>query len=276
MIKDIGWKDGKWQQIDDIKLSIKDRGLRFGDAIFETILIKNKKPVFLDEHIQRLKNNLKILKFNNIIIDDFLLQKIILDGINKLNIKKEEYGSIRINYSRGINTTRSIKVDKLDSKFNISNLWIEFYLINLNFNPITVHISVEEKRNEHSLLSSCKTFNYMQSIQALIEANQKNFDDSLLLNTNDELCCGTTFNILLKRDDKWLTPRKESGCMQGIMISKLLDLKLVEEAYLVPNFRKDDTLVAINSLSCRQIIKVNNLDLRSKFNPKNFWDILCN
>jgi len=275
MIKDIGWKDGKWYNLDDIKISIKDRGLRFGDAIFETILIKNKKPVFLDEHIQRFKNNLKILKFDNT-IDNLLLQKIIIDGINKLNLKKEEYGSIRINYSRGINITRSIKVDFLESNLNINNLWIEFYTINLDFNPITVHISEEEKRNEHSLISSCKTFNYIQSIQALIEANKKNFDDSLLLNTKNELCCGTTFNLILKRKDKWLTPRKESGCMPGIMISKLLDLKLIEEASLLPEFKKDDILIAINSLSCRQIIKVNNLDLISKFNPKFFWGILCN
>ena len=215
------------------------------------------------------------MKFDTI-IDDLLLQKIILEGIDKLNIKKKEYGSIRINYSRGINITRSIKVDSVESSFNINNLWIEFYTINIDFDPITVHISEEEKRNEHSLLSSCKTFNYIQSIQALIEANKKNFDDSLLLNTKNELCCGTTFNIILKRKNKWLTPRKESGCMPGIMIGKLLDLKFIEEAHLLPEFTKDDTLVAINSLSCRQIIKVNDLDLISEFNPKFFWDILCN
>ena len=275
MIKDIGWKNGKWRKIDDIKISIKDRGLRFGDAIFETILIKDKEPVFLEEHIQRFKNNLKILKFDNN-IDYLWLQKIILDGIYKLNIKNGEYGSIRINYSRGINISRSIKIGSLESNFNINNLWIELYIINLDFGPITVHISEEEKRNEHSLLSSCKTFNYSQSIQALIEANKKNFDDSLLLNTKNELCCGTTFNLILKRKNKWFTPRKESGCMPGIMINKLLDLKIIEEAHLFPEFNKDDILVAINSLSCRQIIKVNDLDLISKFNPKFFWDILCN
>ena len=272
MIKNIGWQNGKWKKIEDIKISILDRGLRFGDALFETILIKHKKPVLLDEHIQRFKNNLKILKFE-ITFDDLLLQKIIFDGVNKLNLQKEEYGSIRINYSRGINRTRSIKIN---SNFYKNNLWIEFYSINLDFNPITVLISEEEKRNEYSRISSCKTFNYIQSIQALIEANNKNFDDSLLLNTKNELCCGTTFNLLLKRSNKWLTPRKESGCMPGIMISKLLNLKIIEEAYIIPDFKKDDTLVAINSLTCRQIIRVNDLDLISEFNPKIFWDILCN
>ena len=275
MTKDIGWRNGRWQKIDDIKISIKDRGLRFGDALFETILIKNKKPVLLDEHITRFKQNLKLLKFD-ILPDHLLLKKIIFDGINKLNIKKEEYGSIRINYSRGINVTRSIKVDLLHPTSNLNNLWVEFYSINIDFNPITVHISEKEKRNEYSFLSSCKTFNYIQSIQALIEADKKNFDDSIFLNTKDELCCGTTFNIILKRNNKWLTPRKESGCMQGIMVGKLLDLKLIEEAQLFPDFQKNDILVAINSLSCRQIIKVNNLDLISEFSPKYFWDILCN
>ena len=275
MTKDIGWHKGVWNKIDDIKIPIKDRGLRFSDALFETILIKNRKPILLDEHIKRLENNLEILNFDTF-RDNLLLREIILDGINKLNIKKEEYGSIRINYSRGKNISRSIKFDSTDPNFNTNNLWVEFYVINLDFNPITVHISENEKRNEFSLLSSCKTFNYIQSIQALIEANKKKFDDSLLLNTKDELCCGTTFNILLKRNDKWLTPRKESGCIPGIMVSKLLKLKLVEEAFLIPEFKKDDILVAINSLSCRQIIKVNDLDLTSEFNPKYFWNILSN
>ena len=275
MIKDIGWKNGKWRQLDDIQISIKDRGLRFSDGLFETILIKDKKPIFLDEHIQRFKNNLKILKFNSL-FENHLLKQIILEGIDKLNIKNNEHGAIRINYSRGINNTRSIKVDLFNSTFNTNNLWIEFYKIKLDFNPLKVYISKEEKRNEHSLINTCKIFNYMQSIQALIEANKKNFDDALFLNTQDELCCGTTFNILLKRDTKWLTPRKESGCMPGIMVNKLLDLGIIEEAYLVPNFTKDDILVAINSLSCRQIIKVNDLELKSEFSPKYFWDILCN
>ena len=275
MIKDIGWHNGKWQKIEDIKISIKDRGLRYGDALFETILIRNKKPVLLDEHFKRFNNNLKILKFD-INMDNLLLERLVLDGIHKLNIKKKDYGAIRINYSRGINITRSIKIDLLESNFNTNNIWIEFNIIKLDFNPITVHISEEERRNEYSLLSSCKSFNYMQSIQSLLEANKNNFDDSLLLNTKDELCCGSTFNILLKRNDKWLTPRKESGCMPGIMINKLLDLKMIEEAYLVPEFKKDDILIAINSLSCRQIIKVNNLNFISNFNPKYFWDILYN
>ncbi len=273
MNKKIGWINYKWREINDIKISINDRAIKFSDGLFETILVKKNEPILLKEHLERFQKNLNILNFNNK-IDDYFLTKIIKEGITKLNLKLNEYGSIRINYSRGINIGRSIDIKNLDNKFNIKNLWIEFYQINLDFNSISAHISNTEKRNEFSLLSQCKTFNYIQSIQALIEANKHNFDDSLLLNTKNELCCGTTFNILVKRDNQWFTPRKESGCFPGIMVNKLLELQLVKEAILMPKFNKDDILIAINSLTCKQIKQVNNLHFNSEFNTKYFWDIL--
>ena len=273
MRKNIGWKDNKWQEINNINISIIDRGLKFSDGIFETILIKNNKAILLKDHLQRFEKNLHLLNYN-IKINYQYLEKIITQGIEKLHLNFHEYGSIRLNYSRGINIERSIKLNTKDTNFDYANLWLEFYLIKVDFNQISVHISETEKRNEFSVLSKCKTFNYTQSIQALIEANKKNYNDSILLNTNNELCCGTTFNILLKRNNKWLTPRKESGCLPGIMINKLLDLKLIKEAYLSPDFYKDDILIAINSLSCRQIKRVNQLNFDLDFNTKYFWDIL--
>ena len=275
MNRNIGWKDNKWEEINNLKISIIDRGLKFGDGLFETILIRNKKAILMKEHLQRFEKNLHLLNYNFQINHQFL-EKIITQGIDKLNLNNNEYGSIRINYSRGLNIERSLKVNTINKDFDPKNLWIEFYLIEIDFNQISVHISETEKRNEYSLLSKCKTFNYAQSIQALIEANKKNFNDSILLNTKNELCCGTTFNILLKRNNRWLTPRKESGCLQGIMRNKLLDLRLIEEAYLIPDFNKDDILIAINSLSCRQIKIVNDFQFDLDFNTKYFWDILYN
>jgi len=273
MTKDIGWHNGEWQDLDRINLSIRNRGLRFSDGIFETILIKKNKAILLKEHIARLNKTLILLsyKFN---IDNEFLNKIINQGIDKLSLKINEYGAIRINYFRGLNKDRTIKVIDIYDNFNIYNLWIEFYKINLNLNSISVNISNTEKRNEYSLLSRCKTFSYNQSIQALIEANSNNYDDALLLNTQNELCCGSTFNILLKRDDIWLTPRQESGCLLGIMVNKLIKLNLAKEDYILPIFNENDVLLAINSLSCKQIKQVNDFKFRAEFDIVSFWDKL--
>ena len=273
MKKNLGWHDGEWQEISNINLSIKNRGLKFSDGIFETILIKNNRAILLEEHIKRLNETLILLNYKFSLDNEFII-KLINEGIRKLSLNNNQYGSIRINYSRGLNIGRTIKIHDEYNKFQAKNLWIEFYKINLDLNSISVNISQTEKRNEYSLISRCKTFSYNQSIQALIEANQNNYDDGLILNTQNELCCGTTFNLLLKRDNMWLTPRKESGCLPGIMVSKLLKSKLVKEDLLLPIFYENDILIGINSLSCKQINKVNNLKFKNNFDIKSFWDNL--
>ena len=275
MTLSIGWHKSQWLNIEDIHISANDRGLKFGDGIFETILIKNNNAILIDEHIQRLENSSKILDID-LRINKSYLKEIINLGIKKLSLKKNQLGSIRINYSRGLNQERSIRINNNSQKEDSNNLWIEFYLIKPNFSPISTFISQTEKKNQYSLINQCKTFSYNQAIQVLIEAKKKSFDDCLMLNTANELCCGSTFNILLKRNNIWITPRKESGCLQGIMVNKAKELKLIKEDLILPNFYNDDIFIAINSLSCRQIKRINDVEFKSTFDPKYFWELLYN
>ena len=275
MKQSIGWQKNKWLDIEDIYISANDRGLKFGDGIFETILIKNNNAVLIDEHIQRLENSSRVLNMN-LNINKSHLKDIINLGITQLSLKNNQLGSIRINYSRGLNNDRTIRINNDQQKDYNHNLWIEFYVIKPNFSPISTFISQAEKRNQYSLINQCKTFSYNQSIQVLIEANKKLFDDCLMLNTANELCCGSTFNILLKRNNRWITPRKESGCLQGIMVKKAIKLKIIKEEFILPKFYNDDILIAINSLSCRQINRVNDIEFITTFDPKYFWELLFN
>ena len=269
----LGWYKDQWLDIDEILISANNRGLKFGDGIFETILIRENKPVLFDEHLKRLNKSSKILNIN-LKVNKLTLQKLINEGIKKLSLKNDEFASVRINYSRGTNKDRTLSITSTVETKDLDNLWLEFYLIKPNFSPISVLISQKEKRNEFSLISKCKTFSYNQAIQVLTEANEKSFDDSILLNTSGELCCGSTFNLLIKRNNQWITPRKESGCLEGIMVSEALKLKIVKEELIPPKFENDDIIVAINSLSCRQINQVNDLKLKPKFDPVYFWDLL--
>jgi len=271
----LGWYKNQWLNIDQILISANNRGLKFGDGIFETILIKQNKPILFDEHLKRLEKSSKILHIN-FKINKLTLQQIINDGIRQLSLNNDELASVRLNYSRGVNKDRKLNINSTLETKDLDNLWLEFFRIKPNFSPISVFISQIEKRNEFSVMSKCKIFSYNQSIQILKEANERSFDDSILLNTSGELCCGSTFNLLIKRNNQWITPRKESGCLEGIMVDKALKLKIVKEKLIYPEFQDDDIVIAINSLSCRQIVKVNDLKLRTKFDPTYFWDLLYN
>ena len=60
----LGWYKDQWLDIDKILISANNRGLKFGDGIFETILIKKNKPILFDEHLKRLEKSSKILNIN--------------------------------------------------------------------------------------------------------------------------------------------------------------------------------------------------------------------
>ena len=275
MKANLGWYKDQWLDIDKILISANNRGLKFGDGIFETILIRKNKPILFDEHFKRLEKSSKLLKIE-LKIKKLTLKKLINDGIRMLSLENDQYGSIRINISRGDNKGRQLKINHTLKTKDLDNIWLEFFRIKPTFSPISVFISQIEKRNEFSLISKCKTFLYNQAIQVLTEANAQSFDDSILLNTSDELCCGSTFNLLIKRNNQLITPRKESGCLEGIMVAKALKLKIVKEELISPEFQDDDIVIAINSLSCRQIKKVNNLKLIPTFDPIYFWNLLYN
>ena len=271
----LGWYKDQWLDIDQILISANNRGLKFGDGIFETLLIRKNKPVLFDEHLKRLAKSSKILNIN-LKINKLTLKQIINDGIKKLSLKNDQLASVRINYSRGDNKDRKLRINSTLKAKDLDNLWLEFFRIKPNFSPMSVFISQLERRNEFSLISKCKTFSYNQAIQVLAEADEKAFDDSILLNTSGELCCGSTFNLLVKRNNQWITPRKESGCLEGIMVNKALNLQIVKEELILPEFQSNDIIVAINSLSCRQINQVNDLKLSTTFDPIYFWDLLYN
>ena len=73
--------------------------------------LKNNKPVLYEEHFKRLKNSCKILNID-FKIDKLKIKLIINEGIKKLSLKKNQFGSVRINYTRGINRDRSLKTNR--------------------------------------------------------------------------------------------------------------------------------------------------------------------
>ena len=51
-----------------------DDGFQFGIGLFETICIKDKKPILLDWHLERINNSLKEFGINQTITRDEVLQ----------------------------------------------------------------------------------------------------------------------------------------------------------------------------------------------------------
>ena len=263
--KKLGWISGHWGIFKDLKVPINDRGLNFADGIFETILILNGVPQLLDEHLNRWEKSANILEMNPPPSKEWLIS-LVEDGINRAQLNNIN-GVIRINWSRGESEQRGIDI----SKTSFHSFWLEIDSYQPDFESISTMISQTEKRNSFSRLSYCKTFSYSQGIQARIEAKKAGFKDALLLNSYGEICCSTTANILVKRNNNWLTPKSSSGCLPGIMRQRGIDLNIIKETQLEATPKDSDEWFLINSLSCHPIQKINKKELKLSTNPKEFW-----
>jgi len=261
----LGWINGQWGAFKDLKVPINDRGLNFADGIFETILILNGIPQLLHEHLNRWEKSARILEMNSPPSKEWLIS-IIQDGINQSQLNKAN-GVIRINWTRGELKQRGIDV----SQTSRHNFWLEIDSYEPNFEIISTMISQTERRNSFSRLSYCKTFSYIQGIQARLEAKNAGFNDALLLNSHGKLCCSTTSNILVKRNNNWLTPPSNSGCLPGIMRQRGIDLNIIKEAIIEVSPEDGDEWFLINSLSCRPIHKINRQVLKISTNSEKFW-----
>ena len=263
--KKLGWISGHWGIFKDLKVPITDRGLNFADGIFETIFILNGVPQLLNEHLNRWEKSASILEMNPPPSKEWLIS-LVEDGINRAQLNNIN-GVIRINWSRGESEQRGIDI----SKTSFHSFWLEMDSYQPDFESISTMISQTERRNSYSRLSSCKTFSYNQGIQARLEAKNAGFNDALLLNSQGEICCATTANILVKRENNWLTPPSNSGCLPGIMRQRGIDLNIIKETLIEATPRDNDEWFLINSLSCHPIQLINTKRLKIATNPKDFW-----
>ena len=63
-MKDIAYYNGQIGRIDEVRAPITDRGLYFGDGVYDAAMVRNKKIFALDDHLDRFYNSLRLLRIN--------------------------------------------------------------------------------------------------------------------------------------------------------------------------------------------------------------------
>ncbi len=227
-----------------------DRSITLGDAVFDTLLIKNSTPLFIEEHINRLISHAKIMRIDDIPSKEKIISQI--KNIIKSTNSSKKY-ALRTTITRGSgargisppdtqNPSIIIKMTELTNLPPSAKLWI----------------SRTTKRNEYSPTSKIKTTNYADNILALIEAKENNANEAVLLNTKNNISCISSGNIYIMENNNIYTPPIKDGVMNGIIRSKLIqkyDIK--EETISEERLKKADYIFTSNSISIRPVIELN-------------------
>lgn len=194
------------------RLSVFDRGFLFGYGLFETILVRGGRPVFLFEHLARLEAGCAALKIACPL--PFADVRRLAEETARKNGLGE--GALRLTVSAGADppgevpgtlviSPRPLPYGPQDYRRGFTAGWAAW------------------RRNERSPLVTLKTLNYLENLLARREARQKKKDEAIFLNTAGGVAEGSASNIFVVKEGRVATPSVDQGLLPGIMRRAVLE-----------------------------------------------------
>ncbi len=187
----------------------RDRGLQYGDGVFETLRVRRRAVRLLDYHLERLA-----------------------DGCRRLDIAAPQAGPLRRELKR-IAAQRPEAVLKLivtrgvgERGYRPSGRERNTRVISLHplsraalratDAPARVRLCSTRLGLNHAL-AGLKTLNRLESVLARAEWRDARIWEGLMRDTEDTIVCGTMSNFFIRRGSKLLTPLLDRCGIAGVM-----------------------------------------------------------
>lgn len=251
------WLNGELVPTASAKVSVLDRGLLYGDGLFETMRAHAGRVFRLAQHLGRLRQGAEVLGIHIPHTDEDLRTAVTEALVG--NALSE--ASVRLAVTRGT----GIGPVPAESELTVFIVAREFmpYDEELYRRGMTA-ITATETRNERSRLWQVKSANYLQSILARMEAARSGAHEAILLNTRGYVAEASTSNIFAVKDNALTTPSLNSGVLPGITRSAVIDLAKQAGLDVTERTMPPDDLLAADELfltnSLMQIMPLTELD----------------
>ncbi len=240
--------NGELTDYSSLRLTPENRSFRYGDGLFESIRIINGKALFLDDHLQRLAEGMKLLHLNfNGEFPDFkgLLHK--LCTANKIN----EGAYARLTVFRRAGGKFLPDSNSADYIIETQPLPNEFAL------PKSKIIAgvFDEYKKQISPLNAVKSNNSLLFILAAIFARQNNYGEALILNERNEIIEAVSSNLFILKGKRLISPGPDAGALPGIMRKQVLSLaanlglQSIEKPLLEKDLLEADELFLTNAVA---------------------------
>ena len=232
------------QQID--QLPADDRGLAYGDGLFETIRISNRQPQLWSQHMHRLQAGCTNIGL------ECPTEVLLKSEIDQL-IASKDNGVIKIIVTRG-SGGRGYRPDDCATPRRIISFHdlpvysdhnydkgIRLYHCNT---PVTVN----------ARLAGLKTLCRLEQVLAQSEWNPDEYAEGLMLDDQRRVIEGTRSNIFIVLENTLLTPSLESAGIKGVMrdliieLAQLNDIKVIQRQIELTEMIEADEIFVCNSI----------------------------
>ena len=252
---DIAYLNSTYVNFKNAKIHVEDRGLQFGDSVYEVIPIYKGKLIDLEFHFKRLKYSLNELnisfKFN---------EKKLISIFNKL-IKNNSIinGIIYLQVTRGVQPREHSYKKNLKPTVIIYTKKKSFNLPNKNFKGVKV-ITHEDLRWARK---DIKTTNLLANLLAENLAHRKNTYTAVLIK-NNKVTEGAHSNIWIIKKNIIYTHPSNFDILTGVtrnnlkFIIRKLKLILKEDSFTIKQlYNADEAYLTSSGSFVTPIIKVN-------------------
>ena len=263
--------NGNIINIKEGKVSIENRGLNYGDALFETLKITNKKIIFWEDHYFRLMASMRILRMEipmNFSME--FLESEVMKTIEDID-KTSEAFRVKIFVNRKAGGKYTPETNEIDYFIIAETLENSFYILNDDVYEVELF---KDYFIQSSLLSTLKTTSKIINVLGSIFAKENNHQNCLLLNESKQIIEALNGNVFLVKENSIVTPPIKDGCLRGIIrkqiiqiINKSKEYTLEEKSISPFDLQKADELFITNVIVGIQPI--------SKYRKKNFSDVVA-
>ncbi len=199
-------------------IEASNRGLRYGDGLFETMKWCNNSLAHVKDHTARLFKGLRTLDF--FLPPHFTPEYLTHEIIKLVKNEKLSNARVRVTVIRGSGSifndgdqlpTFIIEATELSNNSNSA----EKYGVKLGI--------YKEARKTVDMLSPLKHNNYLPYCMAAMYARKNGFDDAIILNQYGRICETSIANIFFIDKKTIFTPSLKEGCIEGIIRKNLIE-----------------------------------------------------
>lgn len=239
----------------DNRIPVSDRGLQYGDGVFETLAFRDGELELLDAHLARLMLGCERLGIAFHEADKLRLE------LATLCAQTAEDSVIKIILTRGAGGRGYKAPTEPETLRILSSHSMPDYPDDCLSG---IHVrQCQQRLGLNPALAGIKHLNRLEQVLARSEWDDDSIREGLMLDINDRLVEGTMSNLFLVRDGALLTPPISDAGIAGVMRAKVMELAREQH---IPVF---ETVLTLAELASAEEVFVTNSIIQ-------IWPVILN
>ena len=194
-------------------INLDDRGVQYGDGLFETIAIRDRRPRLWDYHVERLQAGAERLGLP--VPSRQALEKELESALEATNVEADRYTAKIVVTAgpgpRGYARPRTVMPTVLVAVSASAALHESLYRAGAIVRICNTRLGIQPQ------LAGIKSLNRLEQVLARREWQDESVFEGLLLDTDGRLICGTMSNVFLIDGNSLVTPAITRCGVAGVM-----------------------------------------------------------